>query len=317
MALPRVSVVLPVWNGARFLATAIESVLAQTFESLELIIVDDGSDDATREIAMDFARRDTRVTVLLLDSHRGIARALNTGIAVARGHYVARMDADDVAVPTRLETQLAYLDAHPECVAVGSAVEVIDEDGNQIGTASFPERHADIAHALLAGRGASLAHPAVVMRKDAIHAAGGYHGESFPSEDLDLWLRLSEVGALANVGQTLLRYRRHRNAVSVRERGRQATTTERIIAAARRRKGLPPLARRERAAVSSSEAATYHLDCARIALVAGKRLAALRHVRAGIVSAPLWPTAYAVLVACALPTRTLLMLYARLRASRA
>jgi glycosyltransferase involved in cell wall biosynthesis len=190
MPLPRVSVVLPVWNGARFLATAIESVLAQTCQSLELLVVDDGSNDATREIAKGFADRDARVTVLALGTHVGIVRALNAGIAAATGEYVARMDADDVAVPSRLETQIALLDAHPECVAVGSAVEVIDEDGQQIGEASYPERHDDIARALLAGRGATLARgrraAAARLRMEALLESGEGHAAREPHGGLSL-----------------------------------------------------------------------------------------------------------------------------------
>jgi hypothetical protein len=302
-----------VWNGERFLADAIESITSQTLEALELIVVDDGSVDQTRSIALRFAQRDPRVRVMAR-AHAGIAQALNSGIGAARGRYIARMDADDYSLPSRLRKQRAFLDANARCVVVGCDLEVIDEDGEPIGVMRLPERHPDIADALLAGRNA-LAHPAVMMRTAAILHAGGYRADHFPCEDLDLWLRLSAVGEFANIPEALVRYRRHVNAVCVRERVRQVTTSAAILQAARSQRGLRPLSRM-RMGRGANSTAIYHLQCATTALKAGIRTATFRHARATFVSAPWWPPAYAVLAACALPARAVPLLtraYARFR----
>ncbi|MDP9190087.1 MAG: glycosyltransferase [Acidobacteriota bacterium] len=303
---PTVSVILPVWNGERFLAEAVESVLAQTFEAIELLIVDDGSTDATPEIADAFAQRDRRVQVIRLE-HCGIADALNAGIAEAQGRYVARMDADDISHPSRLAIQIAYLDANSDCVAVGSAVEVIDESGDFVGTRTFPRGHAEITHKMIHGLANALAHPTVVTRTDALRSVGGYRHDRVPSEDLDLWIRLSRIGTLANMSDRLLRYRRHRDTVSVRERDGQWKIGNEIINEARRRQGLRPLAVRPLSA-ARSRVASYHFECARTALLTGPRAAAFKHARASIASEPFWPEPYMALAACLFPKWSLRLL---------
>ena len=294
--------VLPVWNGEPFLSQAIRSVLAQTLDALELIVVDDGSTDRSAAIAQQFADRDARVRVLRLE-HCGFSGALNAGIAAASAPYVARMDCDDAALPTRLEKQARYLDAHPECVAVGSAVEIIDQGGRHVGWRTFAESHAGITAALMIGA-SPFSHPTVVARRDALLAAGCYDGALYPSEDLDLWIKLGHIGRLANLGEVLLQYRRHENAVSVRHREEQFAMTSAIVNDARERRGLQPL----RARIFSSgknAAARYHFDCARVALIAGTRWTAIRHVCAAIAADPRWPSLYVNLLACAVPKRLL------------
>lgn len=310
------SIILPVWNGERFLAQAIESVLGQTFDSFELLVVDDGSTDRSRDIARDFARRDRRM-VLLDREHSGIVGALNAGLRAARGEYIARMDADDVASPRRLEKQIAFLDAHADCVAVGSDLTVIDEDGGAVGVIRFPATHAEIVAAMLDGSLVTVAHPTIVMRREAVLAAGGYSASGFPSEDLDLWLRLIELGRLANVGEPLLSYRRHARAVGVVERARQEANSTAMINEARERRGLRRLKPRAAShSIHDNAYATYHFDCARIALSSGRRGTALRHALASIRHAPRWSVPYVILAVCALPGRALALLrkvYERLR----
>jgi hypothetical protein len=313
--LPRVSVVLPVWNGELFVARAVESILAQTFRSFELIVVDDGSTDRTASILEEFARRDRRV-VLIRSAHGGLSHALNAGIDVARGLCIARMDADDVSLPKRLEKQMAYLDANPDCVVIGSGVEVIDDAGAVVGETTFAETHEAITAALIGGR-SPIAHPTVVVRRDALVAAGGYDGSRYPSEDFDLWLKLSRVGRLANMSESLLQYRRHQGAVSVRDRAQQLAMTTSIVNEARRHLGMSPI-RKRLLEGGRSHKARYHFDCARFALVGGRRVAAARHARISIANDPLCVEAYAALLACLLPRRTLrymVELRARLRAA--
>jgi glycosyltransferase involved in cell wall biosynthesis len=310
-----VSVVLPVWNGDRFLAEAIESIRRQTLESFELLVLDDGSTDRSRAIAEEHARADARVKVIALE-HGGLVRALNTGIERASAHYIARMDADDVALPARFEKQVAFLDANPRCLVVGSDMTVVDEEGEPVGVRWFPRSHPEIVQALMNGV-SPLGHPAVMMRRSAVLEAGGYREDHFPSEDLDLWLRLCDAGELVNLPEQLLRYRRHTATICIRERHRQPRIATAVVDAARRAKGLAALGRRIGAAHNVQ--ATYHHECARTALISGRRRAALKHARLSIASAPLWPQPYVTLAAAVVPyktLKTLLKVYGWLRARR-
>jgi hypothetical protein len=312
---PTVSIVLPVWNGERFLAQAIESVSQQTFPSFELLVIDDGSTDGSCTLALHLARTDPRI-IVLRGEHHGIAHALNTGVAAARGRYIARMDADDISSPSRLEKQIAFLDAHPECVAVGADVDVIDGDGDTIGVMTFPAHHPEIVQALMTGGSPAVAHPTIVIRKDAVLSAGGYREEHVPSEDLDLWLRLIEFGQMANLKEPLLRYRMHPRATSIRDGSRQEATSAFIRAAARARRGLPLLDTSFRHVLHRNAVASFHYECVRTALSSHNRAAVIKHARATIRRAPGWWRPYAALALSALPQRgfaLLMKIYTRLR----
>lgn len=294
----RVSVLLPVWNSESFLKPAVESILQQTLSAFELIVIDDGSTDASATIAEEFARRDDRVRVLRR-AHEGLSAALNAGIAAARGEYVARMDADDISVPHRLQDQVAYLDAHPACVAAGAWIEVVDEAGLHLGLKTFVETHAEISAALYRGI-SPFAHPTIIMRHDVLRAVGGYDPRRYPSEDLDLWFRLAERGELANLGKALLQHRRHKAAVGVRDREKMKAMALTICNEARGKQGLPP--RQGTSILAGTNAdAQYHFECARTALIAGPRLTAIRHAAATIAADPHRLYGYATLFACAVP----------------
>ncbi len=307
---PRVSVLLPVWNGEAFLEQAMESILRQTLSSFELIVIDDGSTDASVQIAEKFARGDNRVRVLRR-AHQGLSAALNAGIATARGEYNARMDADDISLPDRLQKQVAYLDAHPACVAAGTWIEVVDEAALHLGLKTFVETHEEIFAALYRGI-SPIAHPTIVVRRDVLRAAGGYDARRYPSEDLDLWFRLAERGELANLGEALLQHRRHKAAVGVREREKMMAMALAICNKARSKRGLPSLRGTSILAGTNADA-QYHFECARTALIAGPRLTAVRHAVATIAAEPERLYGYATLFACAVP-RPLLRFLFELRA---
>jgi len=290
-----------------------ESILGQTLTSFELIVIDDGSTDRTAAIVEKFASGDDRVR-LLRRAHEGLSPSLNAGIAAARGEYVARMDADDISTPDRLRKQVAYLDAHPACVALGTWIEVIDEAGQHIGLKTFVTTHDDIIAALLQGV-SPMAHPTVVARSDALRAAGGYDARCYPSEDLDLWFRLGETGELANLGEALLQHRRHKAAIGVREREKMKAMALAICNEARTRRGLRPR-RGTTILAGTNEDARYHFECARTALIAGSHLTAVRHAARTIAADPHRLYGYATLLACAVPKsllRALLNLRARYR----
>lgn len=283
-----------------------ESVLRQTFASFELIVIDDGSTDRSAAIAEVLASRDDRVRVLRR-SHEGLSATLNAGIAAARGEYVARMDSDDISVPDRLRKQVAYLDAHPKCVAAGSWIEVVDEAGRHIGLKTFVTTHDAISAALLHCI-SPIAHPTVVARRDALLATGGYDARFYPSEDLDLWFRLAERGELANLGEPLLQYRRHKAAIGVRDREIMKAMALTICNEARARRGLRPWRGTPILAGRNADA-QYHFECARTALIAGSHVTAFRHAVSTIAAEPDRFYGYAALFACAVPKPLLRFLF--------
>lgn len=208
---PLVSVLLPVYNGEAFLHQSITSILSQTFADFECIVIDDGSEDESAAIANSI--RDPRLRLVGHDCRRGLDQALNTGISLAQGELLARLDADDVMEPHRLRTQLEYLERHPEISVVGSSLTEIDSNGTVIGLSRFPLTAASAALRLLLGK-ISAPHPGILMRKSALNGVGTYR--SFHnSHDFDLFLRLCANGCrFANLQEPLTRYRRHALQIS-------------------------------------------------------------------------------------------------------
>lgn len=205
-ARPRVSVVMAVCNGQRFVGEAIESLRTQTLDDLEVIVVDDGSSDATPQVVQTLAAQDDRIR-LHVQEHAGYSAALNTGWRLANADYVGVLDADDLAEPGRLERQVGFLEGHPEVGVVGGALLLVTADGRPFYIAAYPVAPADV-HEALKSR-SPLGHTCVLMRRAVLEEAGGYR-ESFPlAEDYDLWLRISERHALANVPDIVGRYRIH------------------------------------------------------------------------------------------------------------
>ncbi len=209
---PRVSVVMPVRDGERFLREALESTLAQTLADLELIAIDDGSTDATPEILAEAARGDSRLRVQRQEPG-GLTVAINAGCALAQAPLIARMDADDVMLPHRLERQVAFLDANPDVALLGGGIVLVDETGREIDREpGRPELDFLVRN--------ELTHATVVMRTDAFRALGGYRLDQ--SEDYDLWLRFDELYDVAAVAEPVLRYRLHPGQFSVTALERQA-----------------------------------------------------------------------------------------------
>jgi hypothetical protein len=203
---PSVSVVMAARNEAVFVAGALNSVLQQTLEAIEVIVVDDRSTDETPAILRGIAQRDSRVRIIDCAS-QGLAAALNCGAAAARAPFLARMDADDLAEPSGMNRQLSFLERHGSVGAVGGAIELIDALGHRIGRVRFPTRSRAIRKTLRIRN--CLAHSAVMMRTAAFRQAGGYRQAFFGCEDYDLWLRLAETHDLANLDDVVTRHRIH------------------------------------------------------------------------------------------------------------
>jgi len=213
---PAITVAMSVYNGERFLAAAIESVLGQTFGDFEFLILDDGSTDATAAILRSYARADSRVRPIIREN-RGLVASLNEMLGQARAPIVARMDADDICRPNRFERQLAFLDQHPDHGVVGSWSEDMGEHGEPIFRtgADHPITHEEVLEAIAEGRQV-ICHPAAMYRRDVVLSVGGYHAAFRHCEDYDLWLRLASVTKLGNVPERLVRYRRYDGQVSAR-----------------------------------------------------------------------------------------------------
>ncbi|SFG35222.1 Glycosyl transferase family 2 [Novosphingobium sp. CF614] len=240
MPKPAISVAMSVYNGERFLVSAIESVLAQDFGDFEFLILDDGSTDESPQIVRRHAAADSRIRPILREN-RGLIASLNEMIDAAQAPIIARMDADDISRPDRFTKQIAFLADHPDYGVVGSWSEDIGENGQSLarGGADHPLVHEDLLLAIETG-GQLICHPAAMYRRDVVLAVGGYHAAFRHCEDLDLWLRLASVTKLGNIPERLLRYRRYPGQVSSRYTTEQQIGTAVAQAAWRERRAGRP-----------------------------------------------------------------------------
>jgi hypothetical protein len=240
---PKVSVVMPVHNGEPWLADAIASVLQQTLREFELIVVDDGSTDASPATLVAMSRRDARVRAVRLPQREGLVSALNRGLGLARAPLLARLDADDGAAPERLARQAQCFDARSTLVLLGSWAERIDESGRCIGHLRPETDSARLTEFLQHAN--PMVHSSVMMRTALAQELGGYREPFLGAEDFDLWLRMAEHGGLANLPLALVRYRVHDGNVGRRLAVRQCFSARlaRAAAAARGISGADPAAR--------------------------------------------------------------------------
>lgn len=232
---PLISIVMPVYNAGPYLIDAVASIAAQTMRDWRLICVDDGSTDGSGEVLDWFASNDERIRVIH-QPNSGIVAALNRGCAEARGPLLCRMDADDIALPQRLEKQAEYLRRNPNCTVVGSAILEMDADGDPLAISALPSNHDEIVANLL-NRKTGHFHPSTMFRGEAFEAVGGYRPEYQWVEDHDLWLRLAWRGQLANIPQVLLCYRQHGASVCWQRSDQQRQLMDRLLAEAYRARG--------------------------------------------------------------------------------
>jgi glycosyltransferase involved in cell wall biosynthesis len=227
---------MPVYNAGRHLAEAVESILAQTYNDFEFLIHDDGSNDGSLGFLRGAAQQDTRIDVST-GQNAGPGAARNTLVDRARGEYLAVMDADDICYPKRLERQIAYLDAHPECVVLGGWAIMVDEHKRPIVPLMPPLDHEVIDAGNLSGQ-TSFVHPSVIMRRQALLDAGRYDPRYSPAEDKELWLRMAEIGRLANIPEFLVKYRMHETSVSTKSFQLQRELSQQASAEAAMRRGI-------------------------------------------------------------------------------
>ena len=215
MSVPSVSVLMPVYNAEAYVAEAIDSILRQSFTDFEFLIVNDGSSDGSLAILERYAAQDARIR-LISRANTGYVAALNEMVQLARGEFLARMDADDVAMSDRFKLQVMRLRQEPDLVCLGGAHGMIDEKGRWLTCLAMPEENEEIQNLALKGH-TPINHPCAMMRRSAVLQVGAYDTHLNPCEDLDLWLRLGEVGKLANLKEMVLKYRLHPNSVSEKQ----------------------------------------------------------------------------------------------------
>jgi len=264
-ARPKVSVLMCVYNDERFVGLAIESILAQTCQDFEFVIVNDGSTDGTAEVVASYARADARIRVFA-QANAGTTAAANFGLSQCRGTYVARLDSDDISLPHRLEVEADFLDRHPEVALVGGGTEIIDSQGQTIGIRNIrcSRPWKTLRHRCI------YQQSDVMFRREVALALGGYREKFHNAQDYDLWLRISEVAKIAKLTNILGQWRLNGGGYTLGRAAEQISEFRMIqrFAAQRRRRGIdeydvfaPPEPEAHRKPISTSHY-DLHVGCA-------------------------------------------------------
>lgn len=200
----KVSVVMPAYNAERYVKESVVSILQQTLTDIELIIVDDGSTDNTPSILRRLAASDSRIR-LITQSNAGVTVSLNRGVAAARSDIIARMDADDVSLPDRLQVEYDYISSHSDTVLVGTDYNIINMSGDILSRVHVPNEDEDLRTLLRLN--SPFAHGSVMYRKADFEHAGGYRKDGGSAEDYDLWVRLAGIGTIYVIPKALFLWR--------------------------------------------------------------------------------------------------------------
>lgn len=208
---PKVSIILPAYNTARYLKESLDSVLRQSYTNFELIALNDGSTDTTGDILDQYAASDTRIVVVHQDNI-GLVKTLNKGINLAKGELIARIDGDDPWMDDKLLEQVNCFNEDPSLVLSGGGFEIINTDGYYLETVMPPLFDEDIRRTLYLRN--TFGHSAVVFKKEAAIQAGLYSSDHGPTEDYDLWIRLAKIGTVSNLPRPIYRYRINLNGIS-------------------------------------------------------------------------------------------------------
>ena len=205
----KVSVIMSAYNAEQYIKEAVDSILSQTLTDFECIVVDDGSTDRTLSILQTYG--DERL-IIITRENKGVVASRNEAIDIAKGLYIAIMDADDISLPTRFEKQVGFLEAHQDTVAVGCCYDVIDENGCFLFYSQPP--YADKGVKKLGVLMHYMAHSAMMARATALKKINGYRSEMTLAEDRDVLYRISKYGSLYNIQEKLLKYRRHSSSIT-------------------------------------------------------------------------------------------------------
>lgn len=202
---PLISVIMPVKNAGKFVGAAVESIIDQTYKNWEMIVVNDGSTDETGKILQKFSRKDKRITVITNKQSKGIGASLNLALTKAKGKYIARMDGDDISLPNRLTTQVAFLQKHSKIVAVGGQAEMIDGEGEIFAYKHFPTDATKLREMIMWM--VPIQHP-VMMARGEVYKKCRYDETFKTAEDVEMFMQLLKYGELGNVPQVVYQYRK-------------------------------------------------------------------------------------------------------------
>jgi len=291
--MPRVSVLMPVFNTAQYVGEALASIRDQRFGDFEMIVLNDGSTDDSSRILKDFARLEPRMR-LIERSNRGLIETRNQLLEEARAELIAWMDSDDLSLPDRLERQVAALDGDQSLVCVGTNIQLVDPQGRGLGVETYPQDDQAVRAAQM--RGGGLRFASTMQRRSAAIAAGGFRHPFRMGEDLDFLLRVADQGRIANLPEVLYVYRQHLlntcTALGLNWPEYCAVILE--LASERRERGSDRLQRGENVTLpqlNSGDARKFVpivlLDWARGALRAGDRLRAIGYTLSSIRNSPL------------------------------
>ena len=220
---PQISVIMPVYNGEKYLREALESILNQTFKDFEFIIINDGSTDKTLETIQSFT--DPRIK-LITQENRGIIYSLNKGITESRGKYIARMDADDISLPERLEKEYRFLEQNPNYGIVGTTFLIINKNNQVIGVNAVLLENEDLEKEIIIET--TFGHGTVMMRKSVLDTVGYYNPKALHAEDFDLWTRFAEKSKMANLSEVLYLWRDNPQGISRTKNLTQSKNAQKI-----------------------------------------------------------------------------------------
>lgn len=241
---PIIDVLIPAYNSAETIVSSLKSIQQQTVSDIRIIIIDDGSTDATPDLVAAVAAKDSRIEYIKKPNNSGIVDALNLGLARSCAPYIARHDADDLAYPERFAVQLQYLEAHSDCLAIGAVARHVDVNGRHTGGYATPRPIETADPCWFPAREPYLMHPFLMLRREAAISVGGYR-HVFHAEDADLYWRLQERGRLYNPPDVLGDYRFHAGSITSKSlhNGRVSALNSQLaaISAVRRRSGQPDL----------------------------------------------------------------------------
>jgi len=216
---PIITVLMSVYNGQKYLQEAIESILSQTFTDFEFLIINDGSIDSSSEILHKYAQEDNRISIVNNERNIGLTKSLNKGLRLAKGQYIARMDADDISLPKRLEKQVEFMEKNPCIGLLGTFARAIDIHGKEFAQLRYPESHNEIVLRLIKDN--LFCHGSVVFRRECFNKVGSYRELFLSAQDYDLWLRISEHFKTANLPSFLYQLRRSKESITRRRMDQQ------------------------------------------------------------------------------------------------
>jgi len=219
---PKISVLMPAYNAEKYIGDAIESILNQSFTDFEFIIIDDCSTDCTWEIIQEYAKKDERIVSVKNNENLKISKTLNRGIRLAKGKYIARMDADDWSYPDRLQKQIKYMDSNPQVGISGGSMEVCDNNLKKISSRTYNLKDEEIRKNIF--RYSPFSHPLVIYRSDIIKNIN-YNTYLYDAEDYDLYFRIGLEGKFGNIKDNLLKLRVNSQSVSQTNASRQEKLT--------------------------------------------------------------------------------------------